>query len=84
MTASSVTTAKSVITFTFADPAPVKASESYALVLSCDGNGHIAWSNRTGTARDCRSFLKLQRTWSILMQSTNSTFPSPRSFGYKG
>lgn len=54
--ASAVPTGRSVSSFTFADPALVKAGTSYALVLSSDGDGRIAWSNRTGTACDGRSF----------------------------
>ena len=55
--ASTVATGVSVVTFAFADPAPVKAGTSYALVLSRDGDGGIAWSNRPGSACDGRSFL---------------------------
>lgn len=54
--ATSVATGNSVVTIAFADPAPVKAGTSYALVLSSDGDGRIAWSNRSGSACDGRSF----------------------------
>jgi hypothetical protein len=54
--ASSVAFGASVITFTFADPAPVKAGKSYALVLSRDGEGSISWTTRDGTTCDGRSF----------------------------
>jgi hypothetical protein len=54
--ASSVATGISVITFTFADPAPVTAGTSYALVMTRDGDGVIAWSTRSGADCDGRSF----------------------------
>lgn len=55
--ASSVGFGSSTITFSFADPAPIKAGTSYALVLSRDGDGSISWSTRSGTSCDGRSFL---------------------------
>jgi hypothetical protein len=54
--ASSVATGRSVVTFTFANPAAVNAGVPHALVLSSDGDGRIAWSNRTSSACDGRSF----------------------------
>jgi hypothetical protein len=55
--ASSVAPGSNVITFTFTAPASVQAGTSYALILSHDRSGGIAWSNRAGTACDGRSFV---------------------------
>jgi hypothetical protein len=55
--ASSVAQGIHVVSFAFAAPAPVQAGTSYALILSHDRSGGIAWSNRSGAACDGRSFV---------------------------
>jgi hypothetical protein len=60
--ASSVAFGTSEITFTFTEPAQVKAGTSYALVLSRDGTGSISWSNRSDDPCDGRSFFAALNT----------------------
>lgn len=65
------------VSFTFADPAPDKAGASYALVLSRDGNGSIAWSSLPD-ACDGRCFATQNSTEPPNL-ATTATWSSPRS-----
>jgi hypothetical protein len=44
-------------TFTFSQPARVVAGDSYALVLSTDGDTDFSWTSRTGAACAGRAFV---------------------------
>lgn len=55
--ASSVQQGINRVSFAFPVPATVRAGTSYALVLSRDGDGDIAWSNPAGAPCPGRSFV---------------------------